>query len=122
MTLARNVRLKRAYEAASAGDGERILVDRLWPRGVRKSDLKIDEWMKEVAPSGELRRWFGHDADRWDEFQRRYRRELSDHAGMLSDLRRRAREGAITLVYAAKDEQHNDAVVLRKAILGNPVP
>lgn len=122
MIRARNVRLKRAYEPASAGDGERILVDRLWPRGMRKSRLKIDDWMKDVAPSGELRRWFGHDPERWDEFQRRYRRELSDHGAMLGDLRRRAREGAITLVYSAKDERHNDAVVLRKAILGNPIP
>jgi uncharacterized protein YeaO (DUF488 family) len=122
MIPARNVRLKRAYEPASAGDGQRILVDRLWPRGVRKSALKIDDWMKDVAPSGELRAWFGHEPKRWDEFQRRYRRVLSDHAELVSDLRRRARHGPVTLIYSAKDEQHNDAVVLRKTILGRPTP
>jgi uncharacterized protein YeaO (DUF488 family) len=122
MIPAGNVRLKRAYEPASAGDGQRILVDRLWPRGVRKSALKIDAWMKEVAPSDELRAWFGHEPDRWSAFQRRYRRELSDHAELVTDLRRRARHGPVTLIYSAKDEQHNDAVVLRKAILGRPTP
>ena len=122
MIRARNVKLKRAYEPASPGDGERILVDRLWPRGVRKSELKVDDWMKDIAPSSGLRGWFGHDPDRWDEFQRRYWRELSDHAEMLTDLRRRARQRAITLIYSARDETHNDAVVLRKAILGRPAP
>ena len=122
MIPARNVRLKRAYEPASSGDGQRILVDRLWPRGVRKSKLKIDDWMKDVAPSGELRAWFGHEPKRWDEFQHRYRRELSDHAEMVAELRRRARHGPVTLIYSAKDEKHNDAVVLRKAILGRPTP
>ena len=119
MTPRATVRLKRAYEAPAASDGQRILVDRLWPRGVRKAELRLDDWVKDIAPSTELRRWFGHDPTRWDEFRRRYRRELAEHEELLNDLRRRARRGAITLVYSAKDETHNDAVVLRQAILGD---
>ena len=122
MIPARNVRLKRAYEPASDADGERILVDRLWPRGIRKADLRIDNWMKDISPSNALRRWFNHEPDRWQDFQRRYQREISEHADLLGDLRRRARRGAITLVYAARNEQFNDAVVLRKVILGRPAP
>jgi uncharacterized protein YeaO (DUF488 family) len=115
---ASNVRLKRAYEAPEKADGARILVDRLWPRGVSKEEAKLDEWIKEIAPSTELRTWFGHDPRRWDEFRERYREELADHSETLKDLRRRAREGPITLVYSARDEIHNDAVVLRNVILG----
>ena len=108
-----DIRLKRAYQPPSPGDGVRVLVDRLWPRGVRKSDAAIDRWAKEIAPSTELRRWFGHDAARWDEFQRRYREELSGEAGLLNELRDIAKKGALTLVYSAHDEAHNQAVVLR---------
>jgi uncharacterized protein YeaO (DUF488 family) len=115
---ASNVRLKRAYETPEKTDGTRILVDRLWPRGVSKAEAKLDEWIKEIAPSTELRTWFGHDPRRWDEFRKRYRAELAEHAETLKDLRRRAREGPITLVYSARDEIHNDAVVLRNVILG----
>jgi uncharacterized protein YeaO (DUF488 family) len=115
---ASNVRLKRAYEPPEKTDGTRILVDRLWPRGVSKEAAKLDEWIKEIAPSSELRTWFGHDPRRWDEFRKRYRAELAEHSETLKDLRRRAREGPITLVYSARDEIHNDAVVLRNVILG----
>ena len=117
---ASNVRLKRAYESPAPGDGIRILVDRLWPRGVSKSEARLDRWMKEVAPSTKLRTWFGHDPRRWDEFRRRYRAELKDRAADARELRRLARKGAITLVYSAADEIHNDAVVLRNLLLGRP--
>ncbi|MBX6742429.1 MAG: DUF488 domain-containing protein [Acetobacteraceae bacterium] len=113
-----NVRLKRAYEAASPEDGTRILVDRLWPRGIRKEEAAIDEWMKEIAPSTELRKWFGHDPARWEEFRRRYSAEVHQHPEELERLRSMAREGPITLVYSARDEAHNDAVVLREILLG----
>lgn len=112
------VRLKRAYEPPEEKDGTRILVDRLWPRGVSKAKARLDEWMKDIAPSAELREWFGHDPERWGEFRRRYRAELAEQAEKLTDLRRRARETPITLVYAAEDGEHNHALVLRDAILG----
>jgi uncharacterized protein YeaO (DUF488 family) len=110
---AANLRLKRAYLPPSPDDGTRVLVDRLWPRGLSKADAQIDHWMKELAPSPELRRWFGHDPRRWDEFRRRYQTELSDKAEQLDRLRTLAREGPLTLVFGARDEQHNQAVVLR---------
>ena len=115
---ASNVQLKRAYEPPDKKDGTRILVDRLWPRGVSKEKASLDEWIKEIAPSADLRTWFGHEPRRWAEFRKRYRAELAEHSEMLKDLRRRAREGPITLVYSARDEVHNDAVVLRNVILG----
>jgi uncharacterized protein YeaO (DUF488 family) len=115
---ASNVRLKRAYERPEKSDGTRILVDRLWPRGVSKEEAELDQWIKEIAPSAELRTWFGHDPRRWDEFQSRYRAELAEHSDMVKDLRARAREGTITLVYSARDEVHNDAIVLRDVVLG----
>jgi uncharacterized protein YeaO (DUF488 family) len=114
---AANVRLKRAYAPAAAEDGARILVDRLWPRGVTRADAKLDEWMKDLAPSAALRTWFAHDPGRWAEFRRRYRAELKSASERLSELRRRARNGPVTLVYSAKDEEHNDAVVLRNVLL-----
>lgn len=112
-----SIRLKRAYEAPTAADGTRILVDRLWPRGVRKADAGIDRWEKDLAPSTALRKWFGHDPDRWHEFRRRYAEELSRQAEVLEQLRILARSGPITLVYAARDPAHNDAVVLREILL-----
>lgn len=115
---ASHIVLKRAYEPAEPGDGSRVLVDRLWPRGVSKADAKLDAWMKAIAPSAELRTWFGHDPARWDEFRVRYRRELDAHRDLLADLRARARRGRLTLVYSARDEAHNDAVVLRARLLG----
>ncbi len=115
---ASNLRLKRAYEPAGPGDGARILVDRLWPRGVSKAKAALDDWVKDIAPSTELRKWFGHDPARWSEFQRRYRAELRGQAKALDSLRERARAGVVTLVYGAHDEEHNDAVVLRGVLLG----
>ncbi len=115
---AANVRLKRAYEPVCTRDGARILIDRLWPRGLSKTDAKLDQWVKEIAPSAGLRRWFGHRPDRWAEFQRRYRRELAEHPQAIGELRHRARQGQITLIYAARDTIHNDAAVLRTVILG----
>ena len=116
---AENVKLKRAYERPSAADGTRVLVDRLWPRGIKKADAKVDHWVKELAPSTELRKWFGHDPTRWQEFRRRYAGELRQHNDQVDRLRDLARAGPITLVYAAHDEIHNDAVVLRDILLGS---
>ena len=115
---AANVRLKRAYEPPSPEDGTRILVDRLWPRGVSKAHAALDEWMKDIAPSTELRKWFGHDPAKWDEFRRRYAAELRQHADLLEQLRALAQKGPVTLVYSAHDEAHNDAVELRNVLLG----
>lgn len=108
------IRLKRAYLPPAKSDGIRVLVERLWPRGLRKADAHLDTWMKEVAPSDELRRWFGHDPDRFDEFRERYRRELRTGAARtaLDELARLAARRGVTLVYSAHDEAHNNAVVL----------
>lgn len=108
------VQLKRAYEPAARSDGYRVLVDRLWPRGITKRALALDVWAKDLAPSAELRRWFGHDPGRWTEFVERYRRELRAPAArdVLDDLARRAATGRVTLVYGARDERHNGAVVV----------
>jgi len=119
---AANVSLKRAYEAVEAKDGRRVLVDRLWPRGVSKARAALDQWMKEIAPTTKLRKWFGHDPDRWPEFCRRYGAELHRNSELLTHLRSFARSGPLTLVYSAHDEIHNDAVVLRDVILGRKVP
>lgn len=113
-----HIRLKRAYEPASPCDGTRVLVDRLWPRGISKTDAALDLWEKELAPSAELRQWFGHDPARWMEFQERYAEEIRRHPDALGRLRALAREGTVTLVYGARDEVHNDAVALREILLG----
>jgi uncharacterized protein YeaO (DUF488 family) len=107
-----DVRLKRAYDRASASDGYRVLIDRLWPRGVTREQARLDEWARELAPSAELRSWFGHDPSRFAEFSRRYSGELVAQKDKLRELRRRARNGRLTLVYGARDTEHNDAVVL----------
>lgn len=114
---ASHLRLKRAYEPAAPGDGVRILVDRLWPRGVSKECAALDEWMKDIAPSAGLRQWFGHDPARWTEFQRRYRAELGQHGESLERIRAMAKKQTVTLVYSARDEAHNDAVVLKDVLL-----
>ena len=106
------LQLKRVYEPAADSDGRRILVDRLWPRGLSKKKAAIDEWLKEIAPSAELRRWFGHDPKKWPEFQRRYKLELRGHAATVRAIAALASRGPATLVYGARDEAHNDAVVL----------
>ena len=116
-----HVKLKRAYEPAAANDGTRILIDRLWPRGVKKTDAAIDQWVKDIAPSTALRKWFGHDPARWAEFRRRYAAEVHQHPEQLSRLRALARKGPITLVFSAHDEVHNDAVALRDLLLGQQV-
>ena len=110
------LRLKRAYEPAETSDGRRILVDRLWPRGLSKKRVAIDEWMKELSPSAELRRWFDHDPKKWLEFQRRYKRELRVHTDLVDKLARLASRRRVTLVFGARDEEHNDAVVLAGVI------
>lgn len=122
------VRIRRAYEEPGGDEGYRVLVDRLWPRGIRKESLEIDAWLKELAPSDELRRWFGHDPERWEEFARRYREELArgaPHEALLA-LLEQARSGPVTLLYGAKDTEHNQAVVLqgelRRAIDEQPKP
>lgn len=107
-----DVRTKRVQEPPHDDDGRRVLVDRLWPRGVKREDAYIDEWVPDVAPSDGLRKWFGHDRERFDEFRRRYVEELKGRRGLVSDLRRSAREGTLTLVYAARDTERNNAVVL----------
>lgn len=112
-----HLRLKRAYEPAAPDDGVRILVDRLWPRGVSKADAALGDWPKEIAPSSELRKWFGHDPHRWAEFRSRYRAELRRHTQELDRIRDLARTKTVTLVYGAKDEEHNDAVVLKEVLL-----
>jgi uncharacterized protein YeaO (DUF488 family) len=116
----RTVMVKRAYEKRAPRDGYRVLVDRLWPRGLRKDALPLNEWLRELAPSNELRRWFGHDPERWTQFRARYRRELSADPARraLDHLAERARQGPVTLVYAASDEQHNNAVVLKSLLEG----
>jgi uncharacterized protein YeaO (DUF488 family) len=113
-----DVRIKRAFEPPSGDDGLRVLVDRLWPRGLRKADAALDRWLKDLAPSTELRLWFGHDPVRWDEFRRRYETELSAKAGLLNEIRQSASGRRLTLIYAAKDESHNQAVVLRDVLVG----
>jgi uncharacterized protein YeaO (DUF488 family) len=111
-----DVRIKRAYEPPAGADGYRVLIDRLWPRGVKRESARLDEWAHELAPSGELRGWFAHDPERFDEFRRRYTAELASHEDKLRELRRRARHGTVTLVYGARDTEHNDAVVLARIL------
>lgn len=110
-----SILLKRAYELPANTDGMRILVDRLWPRGLAKLKVKIDLWLKDVAPSTELRKWFGHDPEKWPEFEKRYRAELKANPA-LSELIALSRQGDITLVYAARDKLHNEAVVLKRIL------
>src|SRR5512146_177884 len=110
------IHIKRAYDPPSRSDGKRILVDRLWPRGVKKEALALDGWMKDVAPSPALRTWFGHKPERFEEFRKRYRAELKQHAELVAELRGLAKTGTLTLVYGARDEVHNGAVVLREML------
>ncbi len=107
------IKIKRAYEKPSKGDGYRILVDRLWPRGVSKSKARIDVWLKEISPSNELRKWFSHDLEKWNEFKKKYHTELKNQKEILQKIKEIEKEhGIITLVYAAKDDRHNNAVFL----------
>lgn len=111
-----NVKTKRVYEPADPDDGHRVLVDRLWPRGVSRERARLDEWARELAPSAELRTWFGHEPERFEQFRRRYRHELEANREQVDALRARARAEPVTLVYAARDTRHNDAVVLQELI------
>jgi uncharacterized protein YeaO (DUF488 family) len=111
-----DIRIKRVYEEPDQEDGTRILVDRLWPRGLTKEKAKVDLWLKDVAPSTELRKWFAHDPARWTEFQTRYREELKSNKEQLSLLKQATAKGTVTLVYGARDQQHNEAVVLQRIL------
>lgn len=110
------VKTKRVYNPASPDDGKRILIDRLWPRGIKKEHTKIDGWLKEIAPSNELRKWFAHDPAKWQDFKKRYINELKKKNEIVQELRAEAKKGMITLLFAAKDVEHNNAVVLKELI------
>ena len=110
------IKVKRIYESPTRepGDGKRVLIDRLWPRGLRKDQVVVDEWMKDIAPSSELRRWFGHDPVKWEEFRKRYRQELNAKEALLDELRKDARSRGLTILYSAKEQEHNNAVALKE--------
>ena len=112
------IQLKRVYEKPSRKDGLRVLVDRLWPRGLTKERAAVDLWLKDVAPSTELRKWFGHDPAKWKEFQTRYRKELKEKADALALLKQKGKAHTLTLVYGARDEEHNEALVLKSVLDG----
>jgi|SRR5690606_457838 len=110
------IHVKRVYDEPAKTDGTRVLVDRIWPRGIRKEEAAIDEWLKEIAPSTELRKWFGHAAERWDEFRKRYQAELAANEDAVERLLELCRKGDVTLVYAARDEEHNNARVIKELL------
>ena len=113
-----NIKIKRAYEQPHKDDGLRILVDRLWPRGLTKQKASVDIWLKEIAPSNELRKWFAHDPDKWKSFRGRYETEIGHNHDVIRVLKEKASEGTITLIYAARDEKHNEALVLKQFLEG----
>lgn len=115
----RMIQLKRAYEQPSKRDGTRVLVERLWPRGLTKARAAVDLWLKDIAPSTELRKWFGHEPKKWNEFKRRYRRQLRANSDQVGLLREQIRKGKTTLVYSAKDTEHNAALVLKTFVCRN---
>src|SRR4051812_46330772 len=112
------IKTKRVYEPAAKEDGTRFLVDRLWPRGLSKADARVDHWFKDVAPSNELRRWFGHDPAKWPEFRRRYFGELEGKAESIARIKEAAKQGRVTLLYGARDTDHNNAIVLLEYLVG----
>ncbi|WP_394892873.1 DUF488 domain-containing protein [Mesorhizobium sp. AaZ16] len=116
--MSMGIAIKRVYDAPAKSAGFRVLVDRVWPRGVSKEKAAVDLWMKEIGPSTDLRKWFGHDPARWDEFRKRYRDELAAKRELLDELRTHAANGRLTLVYSARDESHNQAVVIREMLEG----
>jgi uncharacterized protein YeaO (DUF488 family) len=116
--MSTGIAIKRVYDAPAKADGFRVLVDRVWPRGVSKEKAAVGLWMKEIGPSTELRKWFGHDPARWDEFRARYRDELAAKRDLLDELRGHAEKGRLTLVYSARDEAHNQAMVIREVLKG----
>ncbi len=112
------IKIKRIYEPASPDDGKRIYIDRLWPRGMKKEEVKIDEWLKEISPSDSLRKWFGHDPSKYKEFKRRYRKELEKHSEILERIRKEGKKETVTLLFSAKDVEHNNATVMRELLSG----
>ena len=113
------LKTKRVYERAQASDGVRFLVDRLWPRGIKKEELKIKAWLKDVAPSPDLRKWFAHDPQKWEDFQQRYRAELKSHPESWKPILEAARQGDVTLLYSARDTEHNSALILKSFLEKN---
>lgn len=109
-----DIRIKRIYEKAAPDDGRRILIDRIWPRGVRKEDAKLDDWIKEIAPSSELRKWFNHEPAKFEAFVKKYEKALDEQSQLTEDLIKKAKKKRLTLLYGAKDEKHNQAVVLKE--------
>jgi uncharacterized protein YeaO (DUF488 family) len=110
------VKIKRIYDPASPDDGKRIYIDRLWPRGMKKEEVEIDEWLKDISPSDSLRKWFGHDASKYAEFKRRYTKELEKHSEILERIRKEAKKETVTLLFSAKDVEHNNATVLEEVL------
>ncbi|HYY35908.1 MAG TPA: DUF488 domain-containing protein [Candidatus Binatia bacterium] len=111
-----SIRVKRIYDEPSKADGRRVLIDRVWPRGLTKEEAQIDDWLKEIAPSARLRKWFGHDPARWEEFKKRYAKELTDQRDRVEQLARAATKRKVTLLFGAKDVDHNNAVALKEYI------
>jgi uncharacterized protein YeaO (DUF488 family) len=110
------IKIKRIYDSVSIDDGKRILVDRLWPRGIKKNEAKINEWLKDIAPSDGLRKWFSHDPSKWQEFKNRYRRELKNKSELIERLKGIAKKEKVTFLFSAKDKEHNNAIVLKEVI------
>jgi DNA phosphorothioation-dependent restriction protein DptG len=115
------VKTKRIYDPVSPEDGKRILIDRLWPRGINKEEARIDEWLRDIAPSAELRKWFSHDPEKWQEFKKRYKEELKDKPELVRTLKAKAKKGTITLLFASKDTEHVNAAVLKEVLDKLPV-
>ncbi len=112
------VKIKRIYDPFSPDDGKRILIDRLWARGIKKEKAHVDDWLKELAPSTELRKWFAHDPAKWMEFKKRYKKELAHYSPVLEKIKKEARKGTVTLLFSAKDVEHNNAVALKELLTG----
>ena len=110
------IKMKRVYDSVSPEDGKRILIDRLWPRGIRREDVKVDEWLKDIAPSNELRKWFSHDPSKWQEFKKRYKKELEKKPEIIERIRTEARRETLTLLFSARDTDHNNAKALMELI------
>ena len=110
------IKIKRVYDPATPEDGKRILIDRLWPRGIKKEEAKIDEWLKDIAPSGELRKWFSHDPSKYQEFKKRYLKELQKKSELLQEIRKETKKETVTLLFSAKDTEHNNATVLKEIL------
>jgi uncharacterized protein YeaO (DUF488 family) len=111
------IKIKRIYDPASRDDGKRIYIDRLWPRGMKKEEVKMDEWLKDISPSDSLRKWFGHDPSKYAEFKSRYTKELEKHSEVLERIRKEAKKETVTLLFSAKDVKHNNANVLRDLLM-----